>query len=304
MADVTISQLTLGTPAGNNILPYSTGSVTLGVPVSAIFYNTPSVGIGYSTDPGNSLPSGILNLGQGAEGRALAWGSVANNYANIFASYSGGSLVLGTNTLGGINGGTSSLSGDKYYSSYNNSGTAAPARRNIIRLNAFNDNGIQFFTNPGAVLERGVEFTPLERMRINSSGNVGIGTSSPTQKLDVVGNVNVSGTITCPSIPKFAWARFNGSGVIQDSYGVTSITPTGPNSNIYIVDVTAANFSNANYSVTGMTRFNGSPCIMQLYTGEGNGTTLNPTTTRFYVTTTNYSIGQINHTNYIQVIGN
>ena len=43
MADVTISQLTQGTPAGNNIVPYSTGSNTLGAPVSAIFQNTSKV---------------------------------------------------------------------------------------------------------------------------------------------------------------------------------------------------------------------------------------------------------------------
>jgi len=48
MADVTISQLTPGTPAGNSILPYSTGSTTLGAPVSAIFQNAGNIGIGIS----------------------------------------------------------------------------------------------------------------------------------------------------------------------------------------------------------------------------------------------------------------
>jgi len=46
MADVTISQLTRGTPTGNSLLPYSTGSNTLGVPVSALLQNTNNVGIG------------------------------------------------------------------------------------------------------------------------------------------------------------------------------------------------------------------------------------------------------------------
>jgi len=50
MADVTISALTQGVPTGNNLLPYSTGTNTLGAPVSAMFQNTSKVGIG-TTDP-------------------------------------------------------------------------------------------------------------------------------------------------------------------------------------------------------------------------------------------------------------
>jgi len=42
-----------------------------------------------------------------------------------------------------------------------------------------------------------------ERMRVDSSGNVGIGTSSPAQKLDVSGNVNISGAL----IPSSSFLR-------------------------------------------------------------------------------------------------
>ena len=139
------------------------------------------------------------------------------------------------------------------------------------------------------------------RMYVSGNGNVGIGTTTPAAKLDVNGDVKAT------NIPKFAWARFNGSGVIQDSYGVTSITPgavPGYGNNIYKIDVTAAGFSNANYSVTGMTRYGSSTNFMQLFTGAGEATTYNPTTTEFYINTNNSSIGINTHTNYIQVMGN
>src|SRR5207249_928425 len=38
--------------------------------------------------------------------------------------------------------------------------------------------------------------TATERMRIKSSGNVGIGTNNPQSLLDVAGNLNVSGNAT------------------------------------------------------------------------------------------------------------
>jgi len=78
MADVTISQLTPGTPAGSSIVPYSTGTVTLGVPVSAMFQNTNSRICINGTTSINSAPGLQINNG------------------SIFISNSGGNQVAMT----------------------------------------------------------------------------------------------------------------------------------------------------------------------------------------------------------------
>jgi len=60
-----------------------------------------------------------------------------------------------------------------------------------------------------------------ERMRINSSGNVGIGTATPTQKLDVNGSVNIGGSLAIGSIGsttdnnRVLTSSADGSGIVQ-----------------------------------------------------------------------------------------
>ena len=62
MADTTISALTPGIPAGNNMVPYSTGSVTLGAPVSDLFRNS-LLTVGGASNDGNYVSS-FTQLGQ------------------------------------------------------------------------------------------------------------------------------------------------------------------------------------------------------------------------------------------------
>ena len=79
-----------------------------------------------------------------------------------------------------------SFNGDGYYSgsaSLDSSGVWTARSTGSSTIGALYTGNLLFYTNSG--LTNGSNFSPTERMRIDSSGNVGIGTSAPTQILEV-----------------------------------------------------------------------------------------------------------------------
>ena len=114
MADVTINALTRGTPAGSSILPYSTGSNTLGVPVSAILQNAGNIGIGTAnpqarldvsgslyTNGYNHIESACLNITAATRNRII--GSVSGFVELGVTSTYGSSFISNSNVFQIVN---------------------------------------------------------------------------------------------------------------------------------------------------------------------------------------------------------
>ena len=130
-------------------------------------------------------------------------------------------------------------------------GTTNPAQ-NFVVADATNGNGIEFVPGATATFQtynrgtssynnlnidtartqvRSIDYTSFhngsgypEKMRITSAGNVGIGTTSPSTKLDVAGNANISDTLAIGSlstVPTASLGRALNIQVLANSSGTT-----------------------------------------------------------------------------------
>lgn len=176
---------------------------------SNISYNTGNVGIG-TTTPGYKLDvGGSLNATSiyqnGAPFLSSQW---ATNQSNI--SYSSGNVGIGTNTpqtaLQANGAGTSSFtgtagsilsisgSGGNYYwgIDFRNSNSATYPYPLARIATQFTSSGTNLLFGTSNNYASGITNTALA---IRYDGNVGVGTSSPTSKLDVNGNLSVTGNI-------------------------------------------------------------------------------------------------------------
>jgi hypothetical protein len=190
LTNINTSQITGVLPVnkgGTNITSYSNGQLLIGSGTSLVA-NTLTAGTGISITNGSgtitinsSLSNPVTGTGTGAStsGYLPRWNSTSGlNNSDIYQS--------GSNIGIGIVNPTSKLhvAGDILAtgSFIGGSGTAA-----LPSFEFAGDPDTGLFSPAADTI--GLTTNGVERLRINSTGNVGIGTSSPTQKLDIVGNI-------------------------------------------------------------------------------------------------------------------
>jgi hypothetical protein len=124
---------------------------------------------------GTTNPQGKLDLGSGAAGISMVWGGTtgANHYASIGTAYSSGALSL-------VSGLKLDPSNDRYLYSYVDIGRAG------MRVGGY-PSEISFFSAPLSSQSVGsvFDYVANTKLIIKESGNIGIGTTAPTAKLEI-----------------------------------------------------------------------------------------------------------------------
>ena len=178
-------RLDLGTAATARLSIASTGAATFSSSVTA----KTSINLIHS----NSTAVFKVEEFSGTQGAGLSLFN-SSGTQNVLFNAGGDSFIRGGNVGIGTSSPTNRLT-------ISNNGNAAVA----FRINDTNANASFLSLNASdsdaAIIAGGTSGIPFDiytggsqRMRITSAGNVGIGTSSPSEKLQVIGNIKVNGT--------------------------------------------------------------------------------------------------------------
>jgi hypothetical protein len=261
MADKKISALTSATTplAGTEVLPIVQGGATVKVTVD-------NLTAGKTVSMSNLTVSGVASF---ADGTAAA-PSITNDgdtntgiffpAADTIAFAEGGVESMRIDSSGNVGIGTSSPQGafGRSLHLYNDANTGTVASNTYLAVESVNRNAVIELSGSSIATNRvnfsdtlgtavagvgsGISDSNLffatggstERMRIDSSGNVGIGTSSPTQKLQVAGNQLLAN----PGSAVFTYFDSTSNSIGRKSTGELALTVAAGSPTVFVNDTT------------------------------------------------------------------
>ena len=152
-----------------------------------------------------------------------------------FNSTSNGNFIVrGYSAVGSIGRSGYGAVGSNYY--LDQLGSLRRYRADSVSVLEFPSAGFSFKTAGNG--SEGSLITLTELLRINSSGNVGIGASNPTSKLEVIGTANITsnlivGTTNIVPAIEAAYNQANGVGIAANTYA----TAAAAGANAYMISV-------------------------------------------------------------------
>lgn len=138
---------------------------------------------------GNALPSSALSI----KGTGVVQSQILSHFTGLTTASGGGGMVAYHNNAAGALPNNGDRLGYMFFGTMD--GATA---RNAAGLAARAEGAFSSTSTPSAFVFETVptgSVTRAERMRINSAGNVGVGTNAPTQKLEVNGGVRLNTAI-------------------------------------------------------------------------------------------------------------
>jgi hypothetical protein len=193
-------------------------------------HTTGNVGIG-TTNPAFKFEVGAVGSGYVSAKLTQSYEKVRYNNFDLLGYSDGHLWMIGNNNPSIVLASSWDWDNQVEFDYVPNTVGAAAGVLSIGQTNKNNANythGItRFFTNGS------------ERLKIDSTGNVGIGTVSPSEKLHVVGNVKVEGSIGVTNIVTNYVVKFNGSilddSIIYDNGTNIGIGTTSPGAKLHVV---------------------------------------------------------------------
>ena len=239
----TLASENFSTSTGESTQALGYASFSMGQGTNAVGSNATSMG-GYTGAYGNfSLSTGLFTIARGNVSTSLGAHTIARAYGSLAIGRYNDSLIssnptswIDTDPIFMIGNGSSNIDRKNAMIVLKNGntgiGTNIPALSSggtglHLQNNTFtqlrlqstvNNAGIEFKSLSGNLLELGTDnnskFFLYDRtlgqwrMLVDGSGNVGIGTPTPTQKLHVIGNILASGTVSGTSFVSSSDLRY------------------------------------------------------------------------------------------------